>query len=49
MKRGTRQDKSVRGCDEEEPSAQGQTVNPISLSNLGDLKPGLEVDVDVHV
>ena len=24
-------------------------MNPTSLSNLGDLKPGLEVDVDVHV
>ena len=24
-------------------------MNPTSLSNLGDLKPGFEVDVDVHI
>ena len=44
------QDKRVCGCDEKEPSAQRQTMNPTSLSNLGDLKPGLfKVQVDVHV
>ena len=48
--RGTRQDKSVSGCDDEEvPSEQGQTMNPTSLSNLGDLKPEFKVDVDVHI
>ena len=49
MTRGTRQDKSVRGCDEEEAKCTGTKMNLTSLSNLGGLKPGFEVDVNVRV